>query len=82
MKCMKLLRAAHAAGEFRFLEDAHTTFNVSDGLEAAADVSPEQKINARRAAAKHFFNKTCRNRRWHCRPRSNEHCLGRREANL
>ena len=51
------------AGEFRFLwKMLNTTFNVSDGLEAAPDVSLEQKINARRAAAKHFFNKTCRNR--------------------
>ena len=51
------------AGEFRYVwKLLNTIYNVSDGLEAVEDVSLDDKISARRAAAKHFFTKTCRNR--------------------
>ena len=51
------------AGEFRFIwKMLSTIYNVSDGLEDAQDVALEEKIKARRAASKHFFTKTCRNR--------------------
>ena len=51
------------AGEFRFIwKMLSTIYNVSDGLDDAQDVALEEKIKARRAASKHFFTKTCRNR--------------------
>lgn len=51
------------AGEFRFIwKMLSTIYNVSDGLEDSQDVALEEKIKARRAASKHFFTKTCRNR--------------------
>ncbi len=51
------------AGEFRYIwKLLSTVYKVSDGLEEAQDVSLEEKIEARRAASKHFFTETCRNR--------------------
>jgi CoA:oxalate CoA-transferase len=51
------------AGEFRYIwKLLSTIYNVSDGLEEAQDASLEEKIKARRAAAKQFFTETCRNR--------------------
>ena len=51
------------AGEFRYVwKLLNTIYNVSDGLETLQDVSLEEKIKARRVAAKRFFTKTCRNR--------------------
>ncbi|MAD06285.1 MAG: hypothetical protein CMP86_02615 [Gammaproteobacteria bacterium] len=51
------------AGEFRYIwKLLRTIYNVSDGLEEAQDASLEEKIKARRAAAKQFFTETCRNR--------------------
>ena len=51
------------AGEFRYIwKLLSSVYQVSDGLEKAQDVSLKEKIKARRAAAKHFFTETCRNR--------------------
>ena len=51
------------AGEFRYIwKLLSTVYKVSDGLEETQDVSLEEKIKARRAASKHFFTETCRNR--------------------
>lgn len=51
------------AGDFKYIWKLLSTFyNVSDGLEEAQDVSLEEKIKARRAAAKQFFTETCSNR--------------------
>ena len=51
------------AGEFRYIwKLLRTIYNVSDGLEEAQDASLEEKIKARRAAAKQFFTEPCRNR--------------------
>jgi len=51
------------AGEFRYIwKLLRTIYNVSDGLEEAQGASLEEKIKARRAAAKQFFTETCRNR--------------------
>ena len=51
------------AGEFRYVwKLLNSICNVSDGLEEAQNTSLDEKIKARRAASKHFFTKTCRNR--------------------
>ena len=51
------------AGEFRYIwKLLSTIYKVSDGLEEAQDVSLDEKIQARRAASKHFFTEICRNR--------------------
>ena len=51
------------AGEFRYIwKLLRTIYNVSDGLEEAQGASLEEKIKARRAAAKQFFTEPCRNR--------------------
>ena len=51
------------AGEFRYVwKLLNSIYNVSDGLEEVQNVSLDEKINARRAASKHFLTKTCRNR--------------------
>jgi CoA:oxalate CoA-transferase len=52
------------AGEFRYVwKLLRTVYAVSDGLEEAQDVALDEKIKARRAAAKRFFTKTCSNRK-------------------
>ena len=49
------------AGEFRFIwQQLNRICGVSDGL--GPDASLEEKIAARRAASKKFFNETCSNR--------------------
>lgn len=51
------------AGEFRYIwKMLSSIYNVSDGLEEAQNVTLEKKVEARRAAAKHFFTETCSTR--------------------
>lgn len=50
-------------GDFRFIwKQLSTILGVSDGLENAGEVSLDEKIAARRTAAKQFFNETCADR--------------------
>jgi crotonobetainyl-CoA:carnitine CoA-transferase CaiB-like acyl-CoA transferase len=51
------------AGEFRYIWKLLSSFyGVSDGLEDLQNATLEEKIEARRAASRHFFTETCSNR--------------------
>jgi len=51
------------AGDFKFIwHQLSTICQVVDGLNGSAAVELEQKISARRAAARHFFCETCQTR--------------------
>ena len=51
------------AGEFRYIWKLLSSFyGVSDGLEDLQNATLEEKIEARRAASRHFFTETCSSR--------------------
>ena len=51
------------AGEFRYIWKLLSSFyGVSDGLEDLQNATLEEKIEARRAASRHFFTEACSNR--------------------
>ena len=51
------------AGEFRYIwKLLSSVYGVSDGLEDLQNATLEEKIQARRAASRHFFTETCSSR--------------------